>query len=326
MVLPHEHLLANLTQLFTEPGNPDLKTLARQKLSLENLSFVRYHQMECLDNLVLDDVRAQIDELLRYKAAGGGTVVELTPMGVGRNIDGLAAISAATGLHVVAGTGVYLDQFQTNEMRSMTAEQIGEILTREITTGIGDGTIRAGILGEMGCSWPLAPTEDKALRGAVLAHQATGAAISIHPGRHPDAPKLLLKLLESAGARLDKVVMCHLDRTLPHHEGLVELARSGCFMEFDLFGQESSYTRYGPVELPNDATRIERIVRLIDDGFADQILLSLDIAVKHLLTAYGGHGYAHILERVVPKMYEAGLKQPDIHKMLVSNPAQMLML
>jgi phosphotriesterase-related protein len=178
----------------------------------------------------------------------------------------------------------------------------------------------------MGCSWPLTANEEKGLHGAVLAQSATGASISIHPGRHPDAPGLLLDLLSSWGAQLDRVVIGHLDRTVPDHDALVAIGRSGCFLEFDLFGQESSHVRYGPVDLPNDATRISRIAALIDAGFEDQILVSHDIAVKKWLAHYGGHGYDHILQRVVPRMQEHGISDQAIHKMLVTNPARLLSL
>jgi phosphotriesterase-related protein len=275
---------------------------------------------------VLSDVQTQIEELRQFKEAGGGTVVELTPACAGQDVSGLVALSLATSLHVVASTGVYLDEFQSELTRTMSSEQIGERMVRDITEGIDGGEIRAGIIGEMGCSWPLTVNEEKALRGAVYAQLATGASISIHPGRHPDAPGLLLDLLSSFGARLDRVVIGHLDRTVPEHDELVAVGRSGCFLEFDLFGQESSYVRYGPVDLPNDATRIKRIAALIDAGFEDQILVSHDIAVKKWLSHYGGHGYDHILKRVVPRMKEHGISDDAMQKMLVSNPARLLAL
>jgi phosphotriesterase-related protein len=326
VVLPHEHVLIDLRRFFEQPSDRLAETYAYGELTLESLAWVRFHHRQCLENLHLSDVQAQIEELRRFKDAGGGAVVDLTPACAGRNVQGLIEISAATGLHIVAGTGVYLDQFHTEQLRAMSAHQVGEQMIRELTEGIDESHVRAGIIGEMGCSWPLTPDEEKALRGAVYAQLGTGAAISIHPGRHPDAPGLLLDLLRSMGARLDRVVICHLDRTVADHEGLVAVARSGCFLEFDLFGQESSYTRYGPVDLPNDAVRIGRIGRLTDAGFEDQILLSHDIAVKHWLTRYGGHGYHHLLDRVVPRMREHGLSEEAVQKMLVTNPARMLTL
>jgi phosphotriesterase-related protein len=324
IVLPHEHALIDIRRFFLEPTGTVDRAIAHADITLENLGWVRYHHRQSRDNLILSDVATLIHELQRFKAAGGGTVVELTPACAGRDVAGLIAISRATGLHVVAGTGVYLDEFHTEATRVMSARQVGERMVDELTIGIDGGTVPAGIIGEMGCSWPLTQDEEKALRGAAYASVVTGASISIHPGRHPDAPAALLDVLISEGAHLDRVVICHLDRTIPDHEGLVTLGRSGCFLEFDLFGQESSYIRYGPVDLPNDATRIRRIAELVDAGFEDQILLSQDIAVKDRLNRYGGHGYEHLLERVVPRMREHGIRDDAIRKMLIDNPARML--
>ena len=326
VVLPHEHVLIDLGKFFEEPTDPIEKDYANAEVTLENLGWVRFHHRQSRDNLVLSDVQSQTEELRKFKQAGGGTVVELTPACAGQDVGGLVALSEATRLHVVASTGVYLDEFQSEETRAMSPEQLGLRMVREITEGIDGGEIRAGIIGEMGCSWPLTANEEKGLRGAVFAQLETGASISIHPGRHPDAPGLLLDLLTSFGARLDRVVIGHLDRTIPEHDELVAVGRSGCFLEFDLFGQESSHVRYGPVDLPNDATRIKRIAALIDAGFEDQILISHDIAVKKWLSRYGGHGYDHILKRVVPRMTEEGISDAAVHKMLVTNPARLLTL
>ncbi|MGA2970010.1 MAG: hypothetical protein ABSE75_09415 [Acidimicrobiales bacterium] len=326
VVLPHEHVLIDLGKFFEEPTDPLEKEYANAAITLENLGWVRFHHRQSRDNLVLSDVQSQIEELRLFKLAGGGTVVELTPACAGQDLSGLVALAEATGLHVVASTGVYLDEFQSELTRTMSSQQIGERMVRDINEGIDGGDIRAGIIGEMGCSWPLTENEEKALRGAVLAQLATGASISIHPGRHPDAPGLLLDLLSSCGAQLERVVIGHLDRTIPEHDALVAVGRSGCFLEFDLFGQESSHVRYGPVDLPNDATRISRIAALIDAGFEDQILVSHDIAVKKWLSHYGGHGYDHILQRVVPRMKEHGISDQALQKMLVANPARLLAL
>jgi phosphotriesterase-related protein len=326
IVLPHEHILVDFRRFYVEPADEEGRVVARSAITLDTLSWVRYHQRQCLDALHLDSVEGQINELNRFVRAGGGTIVELTPACAGRNVAGLVEISEATGLHIVAGSGVYLDEYQSDETRAMAIDALAERMCREILEGVDDSGARAGIIGEMGCSWPTTPAEEKAMRAAARAQRATGAAISFHPGRHLNAPGMLLRLLESEGAALDRVVVSHLDRTVPDHRSLCALARTGCYMEFDLFGQESSYIRYGPVDLPNDATRIDRIARLIDAGFGDQILLSLDIAGKQHLVAYGGHGYAHILERVVPRMQETGIEEKVLHRMLVENPARMLAL
>ena len=57
--------------------------------------------------------------------------------------------------------------------------QRAEALVREVTEGIeGSGGIRCGIIGEMGCSYPLTPDEEKSLKAAALAQKETGKRIN----------------------------------------------------------------------------------------------------------------------------------------------------
>ena len=93
----------------------------------------------------------------------------------------------------------------------------------EVQGGLDGTEVRAGLIGEIGCSWPLDPVERRALRAAATAQRLTGAAISVHPGRHPDACGQILDVLEGAGADLSRVVLCHMDRTHPDGDGIEAL-------------------------------------------------------------------------------------------------------
>jgi phosphotriesterase-related protein len=120
--------------------------------------------------------------------------------------------------------------------------------------------------------------------------------------------------------------MGHLDRTLFSSEDLLDLAATGCYLEYDLFGQESSYYAHAPIDMPNDAMRINYIRDLIEAGYGDRIVVSQDICQKSNLTSYGGHGYAHILDNVVPVMLRKGMTEIDIDRILIHNPACALTL
>ena len=68
-----------------------------------------------------------------------------------------------------------------------------------------------------------------------------GAPLIIHPGRDDRSPFEIISILESAGANIDRTVMSHLDRTLQDEAKLLEFAKLGCIMEYDLFGMECSH-------------------------------------------------------------------------------------
>lgn len=328
VTLPHEHVLVDLRKRSTLRTDltPAERALAAQPVSLENLGYIRYHQETCLDNMHLSDPEMAIRELLPFKFAGGGTVVDLTPGHAGRDPLGLIRIARATGLNLIMGTGMYLDPFHGPEVAGSTSEQIAALLVAEIRDGVpaADQTVRAGIIGEMGCSWPLTAGERKSLVAAALAQQETGAAISIHPGRHPDAPAEILDVVLGAGADPAKVIICHIDRTLPTRDSTIAVLDRGVFVEMDLFGQESSHIDYGPVKLPRDLDRLHVLRELAEAGFADRLLVSQDIAMKHMTSSYGGQGYAHIVDRVLPRAAEVGVDDRLVEAMLVSNPAAVL--
>jgi phosphotriesterase-related protein len=118
--------------------------------------------------------------------------------------------------------------------------------------------------------------------------------------------------------------MSHIDRTLFSLADMVQLAQTGCYLEFDLFGQEFSYYPLAPIDMPNDAMRVEYLRGLMAAGYREKLVIAQDICHKVHLTKYGGEGYAHILEHVVPIMRRKGMTQDDINIILITNPARIL--
>lgn len=59
---------------------------------------------------------------------------------------------------------------------------------------------------------------------------------------------------------------------------------------------------------------------LVKEGYEDKIVVAHDIHTKNRLTKYGGHGYSHILNNIVPKMLMRGISQHQVDKILIDNP------
>ena len=76
--------------------------------------------------------------------------------------------------------------------------------------------------------------------------------------------------------------------------------------------------------MPTDEQRIKAIMKLIEKGHIDKILIASDHCVKHQLISYGGWGYDHILRNVVPLMKINGMTDEQIHTLLVDNPQRIL--
>jgi phosphotriesterase-related protein len=322
--LIHEHLLIR-NPSFVEPTDPRDRLRAHQPVTLENLGWVRRHWTSNEDNLVLDDADLAIRELAAFVSAGGRTVVDATVPGIGRDPDALVRIAQEAGINVVMGAGAYIGSTHPPAITHLDEDGVVELLLREWRQGVGDAGIRPGFLGEIGCSWPLDDRERKVLRAAGHVQAATGAALMVHPGRDARAPGEIVRILEEVKADLGRVAIAHLDRTVTDVPGLVELAAAGVTLEFDCFGLEGSYYPFDARKATlSDAQRLDLVRGVFDAGLGDRVVLAHDICTKHRLSAYGGHGYGHLLAEVVPWMHERGFTGGETTAMLIDNPARLL--
>ena len=324
VTLMHEHLLVDLSRIFDEPADPEERVLAHQPLSLENLSWVTMNWCSSKDNLVLLDRELAIAEAALFKKAGGGTIVDVTTGDFGRDPIALRDIAERTGLHVVMGSGYYHAGFHPADMSAKSVSDIAEEIVRDITEGVDGTDVKAGIIGEVGCSWPTLPNEAKSLRATAQAQRETGVAITIHPGRHVDSPFEIIDILKDAGADIGRVIMGHMERTGLDKAGLVRLAQLGCYLEYDWFGEVRPAFPHGRIEVPSDGERIKEIAFLIREGFGDKVVVAHDVCFKTRLASFGGPGYAHISKNVSRWMLAMGVESKAITQILIDSPRRIL--
>jgi phosphotriesterase-related protein len=339
VTLAHEHLWFDMRGFFTEPSE-DENELGHQIISLENLSWVRSHRMSNLDNLEPYDEELAIEETMHFKKAGGNTIAEVSPNNMGRAPGKLVHVAQATGLNIIMGTAYYretqffagsskredwisteLESYPGKHIASVTEKDIAEEFVKDITEGVGNTGIGAGIIGEIGSSWPLTNNEEKVLRAAAMAQQQTGALLMIHPAFCEDSVLEIMDILSDAGADLAHTVMSHMSISVGTHSTRCKLAKTGCYLAWDLFGWGGVYPpQPTPIDIPSDQGRIRQIIQLIDEGYLKQILISHDIVSKIRLVRFGGSGYAHILNNIIPIMQQKGMTEEQIHTIMVGNP------
>jgi phosphotriesterase-related protein len=293
IALAHEHLMADFSCDFVEPPHASDRLLAYQPVSLENLRWVRYKTRFSLDNQKLLDEQLAVKELMLFKVAGGRTVVELTSIGSGRDPMALARISRATTINIIMGPGYYIADSLDPDVEKKTEEQMTDEIVSDIISGAEMSGVCAGIIGEVGCSWPLRDIERKSLHAAACAQQQTGLAINVHPSRNENGPLEAIEVLREAGAQLDRVVISHMERCgylLKTHLRVLEV---GCYVEYDSFGTEEYYPAEAALgdgylpDLLNDVGRIKEIGELISLGYLKQILISQDTCQKIMLASWG---------------------------------------
>lgn len=316
--LMHEHLIWDLRTSdwkVSEPG---------PEIQLCNCFKINYMRLKVPRNFVCRSVEIVSQEVTNMIDAGGHTVVELSCGGIAPDPGGLVQIARRTGAQIVMGCGHYIDSLQDRANDSRSVESFAEEITLQIFEGAWGTDVRAGIIGEIGCSFPWTSLERRVLQGALIAQVETGASVNIHPGRQEDQPQEIAEFVVANGGRIDRTILSHIDRTVFDVDRLLRLADTGCVIEFDLFGVEQGYYPWANVDLPNDAGRLRLIRMLIDHGHLDRIVISHDICQLTRLTCYGGHGYAHIYENVIPLMRERGFSETEINAILVDNPKRLL--
>jgi phosphotriesterase-related protein len=324
----HEHIIWDMSTYFEEPAAASDRRLARQPVSLENLHLIRARPHINIDNMVQADEGMAVSELMHFKLAGGGTMVELSQTGMARDPLALARVSRATGVNIIMGSGYYVAISHPDDMDSRTEKAIADEIVRDITVGVGDTGIKSGIIGEIGCSLPLADNERKVLRACAVAQRLTGVPLNFHPSIDDEVMLEEIAILKQAGADLSRVAISHIDGFGYSLETRLKALEQGCYLEYDGFGQALFHFFYmGRIaNAMSDIQKLTDIVDLIEKGYLNQILMAQDFCFKCDLAAYGGYGYAHIIKNLLPFMRAKGITEEQIQVLLVENPRRFLEL
>ncbi|UCB46772.1 MAG: hypothetical protein JSV25_04955 [Spirochaetota bacterium] len=333
LILPHEHLLVNLTNMYREPPEASKASWSSQKVSLQNRGILSRDPTALKDNLLVDDVECAEREVLEFRKAGGGTIVDVTSVGAGRDPVALYGISRTTGVHIIAGSGYYFHDTHPEDMDEKTAEQIRDEIIKDIAVGIDETGVRAGVIGEIGISEEIHPNEEKVLIGVAQAQVETGVGVHVHifPWNPKGFPLGLeaLRILTKNGMDVHKVAINHVDVSMDINMNYINaIAEQGAFVEFDNFGHEyyvdKRSRKFLPGPFATDLMRIQAIVALIESGYLANILISGDICTKDLLHQYGGWGYDHVPTNVIPMLSEFGLSLQQIDILTRENPRNFL--
>ncbi|MDR2256428.1 MAG: aryldialkylphosphatase [Arthrobacter sp.] len=318
----HEHVFLDIVRPAHNPRPGYDAPAAREPLGLQNLAAVRAGAA-LYANDRLGDPALMAREVGAFRDAGGGALVELSNLGLGRDAEALLGLYRTTGLHVVMGAGWYEREFHPADMDQRSVEELTGIIVRDIVEGVDGTGIRAGIIGEVGVDGnPLTANELKSVRASGRAARITGAPISFHRGGAGEEQHRVLDVLEEEGADLSRVVMGHAG-TVGHDLAFARrLLARGVSVEFDFLGTTGS--PWGTLFPFTDRTVARGILNLVEDGHAGRIVLGHDVCQAIQLAAFGGHGYGYLHRHFLPELVRMGLDPALLRTFLVENPARLL--
>ena len=274
---------------------------------------------------ILNDVTLIVRELEYYRKAGGKSIIELTPVDLGRDPIRLKAISEGSGVQLISGIAFYDQNTYPDWVRRAAVDQIADYFVHELEEGT-DG-VRAALSGELGShnepkpnasGYKLQELETLVFRAAARAQRRTGVPISTHAslGRAGHAQ---LEVLEHSGADIEKVVIGHCDAHWHKDmekdmEYYLPILERGAYCGFDLIGWK---------EWMPDDIRAERVAALIELGYERQLLLGTDTCRLSQLHENGGRGFDFLQTSFLPRLYELGVTHSQIQAMLVESPRRL---
>ncbi|WP_345669475.1 phosphotriesterase family protein [Streptomyces similanensis] len=259
----------------------------------------------------LDDAPAARAELAAFRAAGGSAVVQWTPYGLGRRAADLPPLSRATGVHVVCATGLHQDVHYAEDTPAALRGRLADVFVAELTEGIGDTGVRAGLVKVAGGFHGLDAHARWTMTAAAEAHHATGAPVAVHLEMGTAALDVLDLLCGELEVPPHRVILGHLNR-FPDSVLHRQAAESGCYLAFD----GPSRTHHATDWRMPDAVRA-----LAEGGFGDRLLLGGDTVVAAARSVDGGPGMPYLLRRVRPRL-AAELGADLVEQVLTENPGR----
>lgn len=266
-------------------------------------------------------------QLRDFRSHGGGTIVDSTGMFHGRDLPLYEALSRATGVHIVASTGLgpeallggYFLTPQTNPPTPWPAEKFADLFAAEVTDGMVVPRVErrapAGLVTTSTTASGTTATDASMVRGAARAAVTTGVPMSLRSGGDILAD---LALVREEALPAERVVVGGLDRSGAAAAGLpLAIAMQGYYVAIDHVGTE------GGAYL-TDEERAQLVVELLTAGHGDRVLLSSSAIGVAVGVPSHDVGYSRVLTDFVPLLRSRGVDEASIDRILIGNPSDLL--
>jgi predicted metal-dependent phosphotriesterase family hydrolase len=284
------------------------KTMIHEHLVLDLTGFRQDTDSKLENNKALET------EIHKLKEHGCNTLVEVTNMGMGRDVRGLYDIAQKYELVIVSSTGWYKESFYPDYVFTQSTKELANQMIQDLAVGVDGTSIKAGLISEIGSSLnEITPTEYKVFEAAIEAHKETGAPISTHT-EIGTMGKEQLAIFQKHEVNMKSISFGHQDLNLNFYEQCLILD-SGAYLQFDTVGK---------VRYRKDEDRADNLVALLTRGHEDQLMLSCDITRRSHLLDHNGYGYQHLFSVFIPLLKERGVSDTVLEKLLVFNPRKFL--
>ena len=282
MILPHEHIFVDLR---------------------------KWHEEGYAQGDTADVVALMSPEIEKIKALGITALVEATPVGVGRRVDAIRAVSEATNFPIAVATGIYREPWIPAWALTATEDELYNWLLAELSDQVETTGVKAAWIKLSAGDDGITDNEARLLRAAARAGKETNAIIGSHTIRGR-VVKDQLDIIEAAGYTAERFISIHTPAE-PDFALHLEIARRGAWIEYDAIGNK-----------PSDDVYLTNIQRVLDAGLGDQLMLSHDRGWYDAGKANGGTPmpFTYLSETFLPKLRAAGVDDATIRQLTHDNP------
>jgi phosphotriesterase-related protein len=267
-----------------------------------------------------------VDKIAQLQERGVRSLLDPCPNDLGRDVELAAEVATRTGFHIVCATGLYTEHqggtgyWHQRALFGSVVDAMAELFIHELTVGIGDTGIKAGVIKIGSSAHRITDYERQVLRAAAKASNATGAPITTHTdqGTMGDVQQAELCAL---GVPPHRIVIGHCCGTddIAYHRRILD---GGSYVAFDRFGINPLF--------PDDK-RVASLIALLRDHRERQLVLSHDSVwcwrgqpIPSAFVAMLSDGVVfnptHLHDRIIPRLLEAGITRRQIDTMLIDNP------
>jgi phosphotriesterase-related protein len=261
-------------------------------------------------------MKQAIADLAEAKAHGVSTMVDLTVLGLGRDIAFVSEAARRSGMQVIAATGLYTYDEVPRYFEHRDVDHMADLFVRDIESGIQSTDIKAAILKCATDEHGVTTGVEKVLRAVARAHRRTGVPISTHTHAASEQGLSQQRIFAEEGVDLRRVVIGHSGDT-EDIAYLEKLMSAGSYIGMDRFGLHQFMTT---------ERRVATIAKLCERGYAGQMVLSHDASCyidwfpEEMRSQFPDYNFLHIPDVAVPSLRAAGVPDEQIRLMTIENP------
>lgn len=303
---------------------------ARGPLDSDRLGFTLMHEHLMIsnwNNRIADPDWLPYEEALELicgvigdaKANGVDTIVDCTPLDIGRDTKLIRDVSERTGMNIIASTGLYVDEdgwiAQTSE------ENLLKMFLRELEEGTQGTGVRCGVLKAATDRFGFTDINKKILRVIGRASAQTGTPIITHCRPAGTREGLFQQdIFEAEGVDLNHVLIGHYRNGDPI-DYAENVMRRGSYIGIDQMNFNAHQLEYNLWLIPE----------LVRRGWVERLVLSHDavICYNHSRWSdwdhreyinYAPDSLSYLKRVVVPLLLERGLTEDQVKTIFVENP------